>query len=171
MLSMEKAKVKAKSGGILKIELNGAGDYVAVSADDSMLFDNFISGYRRIADLADAVPAKLDEIEKKYEGREDFRSMVDKAAEMSGVNVQFSKDATEAIDGIFGDGTVRKYFHDIIEEIPDFLPDVDCIMDFFEQITPEMEKLFNRKIEERDKRSKERMAKYKPQNHGKASAK
>lgn len=168
---MEKAKIEVKSTGLLKIELNNKGDYIVVSADNPIFFDNFATGFKRITDLADEVPAKLDEIENKYSGKDDFNSKMDKTLEMSNVNVKFSKDAVDVIDGIFGEGTVNKYFRNIIEEIPDFLPDVDCILDFFEKITPEIEKLFDRKIEYQKKKSKERMAKYQPQDHRKPGSK
>lgn len=164
---MEKTKIEEKNTGLLKVELNSYGDYIMLTADNPLLFDNFAAGFKRIADLADEISAKLDEIEKRYVGKDDFTSTMDKTLEMSKVNVQFSKDAVSVVDGIFGEGTIKKYFRSIIEEIPDFLPDVDCILDFFDKITPEMEKLFNRKVEERKKKSKERMAKYQPQDHKK----
>ncbi len=77
----------------------------------------------------------------------------------------FSEEAVRVIDSIFGEDTVKKYFRSIYNEISDFLPDADCIIDFFEQITPPMEKLFNRKAETRELLSKTRMAKYQPQDH------
>ena len=168
---MEKTRIEENSTGLLKVELNSYGDYIVLTADNPLLFDNFTAGFKHISDLADEIPAKLDEIENRYFGKDDFNSAMDKSLEMSKVNVQFSKDAVSVIDSIFGDGTVKKYFRNIIEEIPDFLPDVDCILDFFDKITPEMEKLFNRKVEERKKRSKERMAKYQPQDHRKPVSK
>lgn len=168
---MEKEKIGLKSVSLTKIELNDSGDYITVSADSPAFFDGFAAGYKQIADLADSIPAKLDEIEKKYEGKEDFSSTMDKTLEMSGVNVDFSKGAAGIIDGIFGPDTVKKYFRDIYEEIPDFLPDADCIIDFFEQITPVIEKLFDRKIERQMAASKARMAKYQPQDHKKPQRK
>ena len=167
---MEKTRIEEKNIGLLKVELNSEGDYIAISADNPIFFDNYAAGFKHIADLADEIPAKLEEIEKRYVGKDDFNSMMDKTLEMSKVNVQFSKEAVSVIDGIFGEGTVKKYFRNIIEEIPDFLPDVDCIIDFFEKITPVIEKLFNRKIENQRKKSKERMAKYQPQDHRKTGA-
>lgn len=164
---MEKTKIEVKSTGLLKVELNSSGDYIVISSDNSVFFDNFTAGFKRIADLADEIPAKLDEIEKKYDGKDDFSSSMDKTLEMSKVNVQFSKDAVTIIDGIFGEGTVKKYFRNIMEEIPDFLPDMDCVLDFFEKITPEVEKLFGKKIEDQREKSKARMAKYQPQYHRK----
>lgn len=167
---METAKIE-KNTGLLKIELNSEGEYIVISADNSMLFDNFTAGVKNIADMADEIAEKLNEIQKRYEARADFESVMRKTSEVSKINVQFSKDAITVVDGIFGEGTVRKYFRETYEEIPDFLPDVDCILDFFEQITPEMEKLFNRKMEERREKSKERMAKYQPQDHRKPGSK
>lgn len=168
---MEKAKITGKNTGLLKIELNSAGDYIVVSADNPVFFDNFAAGFKHIADMADEIPAKLDEIEKKYREKDNFEATMDKALEISKINLQFSKDAVRIIDNIFGEGTIKKYFRDVMEEIPDFLPDVDCILDFFEKITPEIEKLFHRKIEERNKKSKARMAKYQPQDHEKPGGK
>lgn len=168
---MEKEKIRLKSVNLTKIELNDSGDYITVSADSPTFFDGFAAGYKKIADLADGVPAKLDKIEKKYEGKEDFSDIMEKTLEMSRVNVDFSKEATVIIDGIFGSDTVKKYFRNIYSEIPDFLPDTDCIIDFFEQITPVIEKLFDRKIEKQKAASKARMEKYQPQDHKKPQRK
>ena len=168
---MEKIRIDGKSTEMLKVELNGAGDYIVISADNPLFFDSFVSGCRHIFSLVDAIPAKMDEIEGKYKGKEDFASIMDKTAEMSAVNVGFSTEAAKTIDGIFGDGTTRKYFREIYEEIPDFLPDADCIMDFFDQITPVMEGIFKRKVERQQEESRARMAKYQPQDHKKARGK
>lgn len=168
---MEKEKIGLKSVSLTKIELNDSGDCIAVSADSPTFFDGFAAGYKKIADLADSIPGKLKEIEKRYEGKEDFSDTMDKALEMSAVNVDFSKEAAGIIDGIFGADTVKKYFREVYEEIPDFLPDADCIIEFFEQITPVIEKLFNRKVERQMAASKARMAKYQPQDHKKPQRK
>lgn len=162
---MENYKFKESEVSLAKIELNSQGDYVMVSTDDSTLFDRFSDGYKHIAELADSIPAKLEEIEKQYEGKEDFPSIMEKTVAMSRVNVGFSKEAVAVVDGILGEGTVKKHFRSIYEEIPDFLPDANCIIGFFEQITPVIEKLFNRKIERQQTASKARMAKYQPQDH------
>lgn len=166
---MEKIKLQKNDVSIIKIELNGSGDYIAVSADDSTLFDRFASGYKRISELADEVPKKLDEIEKKYAVAEDEKTKIDMTVEMSRVNVDFSNEAVNIVDAIFGAGTVKKYFRDVYEEIPEFLPGAECFVDFFSQISPTMESIFSKKIEERNKKSMERMAKYKPQTHKRSS--
>lgn len=88
-----------------------------------------------------------------------------KTSEMSDVNVQFSEEAIRVIDGIFGADTVKKYFCESYEQNSNFLPDSECVMEFFENISPVLEKVFNRKIELQRKASRERMAKYVPQDH------
>lgn len=168
---MENYGFKKTEVNIAKIELNSQGDYAAVSTDDSTLFDRFSAGYKHIAELADSIPGKLEEIEKQYEGREDFAGVMEKTVAMARVNVGFSEDAVAVVDGILGSGSVRKHFRDVYEEIPNFLPDADCFIAFLEQLTPIMEKLFDRKLERQEKASKARMAKYQPQDHKKPQRK
>lgn len=162
---MEKTRIEEKSVSLLKIELNKKGDYIVVSADDPTLFDRFSAGFKKIADMSDEMPRRIEEIEKKFDGKEDFSHLMEKTVQLSRENVRFSEEAIKVIDCIFGEDTVKKYFRHIYEEIPGFIPDSYCIMDFFEQVTPEMEKLFGKKIEKREKERKKRMEKYKPADH------
>ncbi len=164
---MEKYAFKKTKVSIAKIELNDQGDYAAVSTDDSTLFDRFAAGYKHIAELADSIPGKLEEIEKQYEGQEDFAGVMEKTVAMVRVNVGFSEEAVAVVDGILGSGSVRKHFRDVYEEIPNFLPDADCFISFLDQLTPIMEQLFGRKLERQEKASKARMAKYQPQDYKK----
>lgn len=170
---MENTKIKLSKSNIHlhKIELNDNGDYIAVSSDDDAIFDRFVTGYHHIVHAADEIPKKIEEIEKKYKGKEDFTASMDKAVQISKINIGFSEDAFKTVDGIFGEGTLKKYFIDVYKEIPDFLPSADCLLEFFENIIPVMENLFNRKVDDMRKRSKERMAKYKPQDHKKPGGK
>ena len=168
---MEKEKIESKSTNLIKVEVNNFGDYITISPDNPIFFDRFVAGYKKITDMAYAVPAKLEEITKRHEGKDDFSAIMDKAKEMSAANVEFSKEAVVIIDEIFGADTVKKYFRNVYEEIPDFLPDADCIIDFFEQMAPVIEKLFGQKIERQQADSKARMAKYKPQDHKKPQRK
>lgn len=168
---MEKTKLSKTNINLYKVELNDKGDYIALSSDDNAVFDRFVAGYQHIIQMADEVPKRIEEIEKKYEGKEDFESSVDKTVQLSKVNVGFSEDTARTIDGIFGEGTLKKYFREVYEEIPDFLAGIDCILEFFEKMIPVMEKLFNRKVEDMQKRSREKMAKYKPQDHKKPGGK
>ncbi len=71
------------------------------------------------------------------------------------------------MDSIFGEDMVKKVFRSTYNVIPNFLPPVNLITEFFEKVTPYMEKLFNRKLETQEKAGKARMAKYQPQDHKK----
>ncbi len=163
---MEKERIELKDNGIIKVELNKEGEYISVSPKDSELFDRFVKGAMHISDLSDKIAKKIPEIEKQYRGKEDFNSVMEKAAAMSKENVMFSQEAVRTIDSIFGEETMAKYFRNIYREIPSFLPDADCITDFFEQITPVMEKVFGRRVDQLNL-NKKRMAKYIPQDHKK----
>lgn len=164
---VEKSNIVENSISIHKIELNENGDYIAISGDNAETYDKFVAGYRQLMDEADAVAGRIKQIEKQYDGKKDMKSVMDKVAEISKANVEFSKLAVQTIDSIFGEGTVRKYFRDVYDEIPDFLPDAGCITDFFEKITPIMEKTFGRKFNKDEQARKQRMAKYQPQDYKK----
>ncbi|MBD5515358.1 MAG: hypothetical protein HDR06_12165 [Lachnospiraceae bacterium] len=165
---VEKSSIVESSISIHKIELNEEGDYIAISGDNAETYDKFVAGYGRIMDEADAVAGRIKQIEKQYEGKKDMQSVRDKVTEISKVNVEFSNLAVQTIDNMFGEGTVRKYFSDVYDEIPDFLPDAGCITDFFEKITPIMEKTFGRKFKKDELAREQRMGKYQPQDHKKS---
>lgn len=168
---MERVKIGSSSENIVVIELNEAVDTIAISADSPLLFDKFAAGCKSIYDMADSIQAKTKDIEKRYEGKEDLPSIMESALEISEINVNFSKDAVTIIDGIFGEGTVRKYFKEHYDNVPDFIPDAYCIIEFLEKITPVVENVFNRNIERRTQESKARMAKYQPLDHKKPQRK
>ncbi len=155
-----------------EITVNKQGDKIYISADDSALFDRFVNGFKNIMERAKKYDEDMMEIEKKYEGKEDIESDIEKTVEVSRVNMAFSEDGKRTIDSIFGDGITGKYFREIYEKIPDFTPGVNCFLDFFEEISPAMEQIFDREIDkrselerEREKARKARMEKYKPQDH------
>jgi len=118
-----------------------------------------------MVELSDGTAKKVEEVEKQYEGQAGFDADMEKVAAIAGINVEFSKEAVRTVDSIFGEDTVKKVFRDTYNHIPDFLPSVHLLTDFFEQVTSYMEKLFNRKLEAQEKASKARMAKYQPQDH------
>ncbi len=154
-----------------EIKINQHGDKIYISAGDSALFDRFVNCFDFIIKESKENESKIFEIENKHEGKDGVEDEIEMIVEMSRVNVGFSNKAVEQIDGIFGEGTVRKYFRDHYEKIPSFLPGVDCFMEFLEQISPVMEKIFERTVKNRELASKARMAKYQPQDHEKPQSK
>lgn len=166
---MGKYNLNLDGAEIDEITLNKHGDKIEVSADDASLFDKFANGFDEIIKMADGMPGKMEAVEKEFEGKED--SDIPKSVAVSRVRVEFCEKAIGIIDNIFGEGTAKKSFKDGYEAIPDFLPDEDMFIAFFEKMTPIMEDIFNRKMERQEKASKARMAKYQPQDHKKPKRK
>lgn len=160
---MAKYELKLDGAEVDEITLNKHGDKIQISADNASLFDKFANGYDKIMKMADKMPGKLEAAEKEFEGKED--SDIEKAVAMSRVRVDFCEKAIGIIDEIFGEGTAKKSFRDGYEAMPDFLPDEDLFIAFFEKMTHIMEDIFNSKMERQQKESKARMEKYQPQDH------
>lgn len=160
---MAKYNLNLDGAEVDEITLNKHGDKIQISADNASLFDKFANGYDKIVKMADEMPGKLETVEKEFEGKEG--SDISKAVSMSRVRVDFCEKAIGIIDEIFCEGTAKKSFRDGYEKMPDFLPDEDMFIEFFEKMTPIMEDIFNRKMKRQEKDSKARMAKYQPQDH------
>lgn len=142
--------------GLYKIELNDMGDYIEISTADTVIFDRFVETYRKIAGAAKDLPRRYKEIEKvrAIPGHEN------KTVKKIRANVRFYEESAEKIDLVFGHGTLKKYFREHYEKIPDFMPGTECLIDFFEEMAPVLENLFGRKVDERDKKAVKSMTQY-----------
>lgn len=147
---------KESNSGLYKIELNDMGDYIEISTADTVIFDRFVETYRQIVSAAKELPRRYREIEKVrvIPGHEN------KTVEKIRANVRFYEESAEKIDLVFGQGTLKKYFREHYEKIPDFMPRTEYFIDFFEQMVPVLEKLFGRKVDERDKKAVKSMSQY-----------
>ncbi|MBD5543741.1 MAG: hypothetical protein HDR01_05750 [Lachnospiraceae bacterium] len=144
-----------------EIILNQHGDKIEISADNARLFDRFANGYDEIIKLSEEMPGRLEAVEKETADKDD----ISKSVATSRVRVDFCEKGIGIIDSIFGEGTTKKVFRDDYEKDPDFLPDEDLFIAFFEKFAPIMEDIFDRKLKRQEKASKQRMAKYQPQDH------
>lgn len=169
-MGMDTIKARHDSN-LTKIDLNDMGEYVVISADDEAFFERFDAGYKHIIRRAEELKKELAEIDKKYEGKDDFWSKSDCTTEKIRMKKKFSEEIAQITDSIFGEETTRKLFRNVYEEIPDFVPSADCFITFFEQTAPEIGEIFGKTIETRNKASKARMAKYQPQDHKKPQRK
>lgn len=133
------------------------GEKITVSGNDISIIERFEAAGEELEALA-------DDMEKK---ETEEKTAKEKIAERR----EFSEKASEIMDGVFGEGTTRKYFGDVYEAIPDFCPDVECFMDFWDSLIPVIERLSDHKIKLEKLASKARMDKYMPQDHKKPSAK
>lgn len=147
---------KESNSGLYKIELNDMGDYIEISTADTGIFDRFAETYRQIVSAAKELPRRYREIEKVrvIPGHEN------KTVEKIVANVRFYEESAEKIDLVFGQGTLKKYFREHYEKIPDFMPGTEYFIDFFEQMAPVLEKLFGRKVDQRDKKAVKAMSQY-----------
>lgn len=166
---MGKYNLNLDGAEIEEITLNEHGDTLKISAEDATIFDRCANGYDKIVKMADEMPGKLDAVEREFEGKEDPDSP--KVVAVSRVRVEFCEKAIGIIDEIFGEGTTKKTFRDEYEAIPDFLPDEDMFIRFFDKMIPIMEDIFKRKMERQKKNSRERMKKYQPLDHKKTQRK
>lgn len=133
------------------------GEKITVSGNDISIIERFEAAGEELEALADDMERR--ETEEK--------TAKEKIAERR----EFSEKAAEIMDGVFGEGTTRKYFGDVYEAIPDFCPDVECFMDFWDSLIPVIERLSDHKVKLEKLASKARIDKYKPQDHKKPSAK
>ena len=148
-----------------EVTINTHGDKIFISPDDSSMMRNFVDCFQNIIKMSDECDKKADEIKKRYEGKEEMEDDIAMMSEICTLHVDFSNDSIKQIDGIFGDGTIRTYFRDHYEKIPNFLPGMACFMDFFSQMNPVMEYIFGKTASNIEQLSKARMEKYQPQDH------
>lgn len=131
------------------------GDYITVSGNDISIIERFLSAGEELEALANEMEkSNADADEKDYKKAIEDRK-------------HFSEKAAQIMDDVFGEGTTRKFFGDVYEVIPDFQPDLECFMDFWDSLIPVIERLSEHKIKLEKLASKQRMAKYVPQDHKK----
>jgi hypothetical protein len=167
MAEIEEMKIENGKNDEMKVENRvwltkvtfSNGDFIVVSGNDISIFDRF-----RVA--GDELTALAEEMEKKESesGEMDYKKEIEERK-------YFSEKATAIMDGVFGEGTTRKFFGDVYAVIPNFQPDLECFMDFWDSLIPVIERLSEHKIKLEKLASKQRMAKYQPQDHKRKGAK
>lgn len=138
---------------LTKVYVGGGDDFIVVSGNDISIIDRFLAAGEELEALADDLDKKGSEI-----GENDYKKEME-------VRREFSEKAAEIMDGVFGEGTTRKFFGDVYEVIPNFQPDLECFFDFWDKLIPVIERLSEHKIKLEKLASKQRMAKYQPGDH------
>lgn len=133
------------------------GEKITVSGNDISIIERFEVAREELEALA-------DDLEKKESEGKSAKEKIEQRRE-------FSEKAAEIMDNVFGKGTTRKYFGDIYESIPDFCPDVECFMDYWNSLIPVIERLSDHKVNLEKLASRRRMGKYQPQDHKKPGSK
>lgn len=138
---------------LTKVFVGGGDDFIVISGNDISIFDRFRAA-------GDELTALAEEMEKKESesGDMDYKKEIEERK-------RFSEKAAFIMDGVFGEGTTRKFFGDVYAAIPNFQPDLECFLDFWDKLIPVIERLSEHKIRLEKLASKQRMAKYVPQDH------
>lgn len=138
---------------LTKVYVGGGDDFIVVSGNDISIIDRFIDAGNNLEALAAEMEKKEAKTDEKNYGKQiDERKY-------------FSEQATKIMDGVFGEGTTRKFFGDVYAVIPNFQPDLECFLDFWDSLIPVIERLSEHKVKLEKLASKQRMAKYQPQDH------
>lgn len=133
------AGIRVKTGA-KRIEVNDNGDYIILDFSDNSFPDRFFAMVDRVQKRANAAVPEAEKVEAEHEkGSEGYQRAV--AALWRKVH----EDIAEEVDGLFGSGTCKKVFGDIV-------PGIELYDDFFTQLGPY--------FEEAGKERAQRMCKY-----------
>lgn len=144
---------------LIKVYIGGGDDFIVLSGNDISIIDRFLVAGEKL----EALGKELDKKESET-GENDYKKEME-------MHREFSEKATEIMDNVFGEGATRKFFGDVYAAIPNFQPDAECFMDFWDSLIPVIERLADHKIKLEKLASKQRMAKYQPQDHKKPQSK
>lgn len=140
---------------LIKVYIGSGDDFIMVSGNDFSIISRFMAA-------GDELEAMVGEMEKEEaESREtDHKKEIEDRR-------NFSEKAAEIMDGVFGEGITKKFFGDVYAEIPNFEPDIECFIDFWNSLIPVIERLSEHKVKLQKLASQKRMSKYKPQDYKK----
>lgn len=120
--------------GLKKIEVNDAGECIEFSVISNDFFRAFFDMLQWFeAQESRKEMKELEESTEKVVSDDEKTINYNAANNVLDIREKISREACEKIDGIFGAETSRKVFGGII-------PDMYMVADFFEQITPLIEK-------------------------------
>lgn len=149
---------------LTKVYVGGGNDFIVVSGNDISIVERFIDAGNKIESLAADMDEKISNLESTKENYLEVSKSVE-------IRKEFSQKAEEIMDGVFGKGSTKKFFADAYEVIPDFLPDVECFIDYFNSLLPVVERLSEHKVKLEKIASRKRMDKYKPKDFKKPGSK
>lgn len=120
--------------GLKRIEVNDAGEYIEFSVVDNRFFRSFFDLLQWFDKQENRKEIKeMEQQNDKVVSDDGNKINYDIANSIIDTREKISKEACEKIDNIFGTEASRKIFVNVV-------PDMYMIADFFEQITPLVEK-------------------------------
>lgn len=128
---------------VKRIEVNDKGEILELDFDDLNLPYNYYAMIKQFE--TDRVKFTKD-LAEKLKGKSDAESVDEMIAAERELNIYMR----DAVDKVFGEGTCRKVYGDI-------LPSVEMHMQFFDALTPYFEEEAKRRQEKMNKYSARRM--------------
>lgn len=133
------------NSGIKKIGIeNENGTIVAkliINSCDDRLYDKFISLMENLKEIQESSNKKIESLGLNSVdsiNTEDMRKLLE-------VNREAIEGLIEETEKMFGSGLIRKMYADNYELNPDFLPGLEMLFEFYEQILPIVEEIFRNK--------------------------
>lgn len=134
------------NSGAKKIEVNDNGDFIVLNFADHEFPNRFFSMLDRVEALAEEAAPKEAAIREAHES-----GSLDFARSMTALDCEVHRRIMTEVDALFGEGTCRKVFGEIV-------PGIELFDDFFQQLMPYFQKFAKERAE--------RMKKYSPSRTG-----
>lgn len=180
MANIEEMKIESENSKIEEIRIDnrvtltkvffGKGDeFIVVSGNDASVYLKFVNARKQFLALADELEDEEIKIKEKYKKDEEVSE--EDEEKLLILYRELSEKSEKIMDGVFGEGTTRKFWGDVYEAIPDFIPKVEAWMDYFDSLIPVAERLSDHSERLEKLSSMKRMSKYQPQDHKRKGAK
>lgn len=144
---------------------NDNDNFIVISGNDASIYLKFVNARKKFMLLADDLDSRELEIREKYKGKDEAEIADEDIEKILGFYKDFFDASEKIMDGVFGEGTTRKFWKDVFDVIPDYVPTQEAWMDYFDALIPVAEKLSDHTERLEKLSSMKRMAKYQPQDH------
>lgn len=156
---------------LTKVYFGSSDNFVVISGNDASIYMKFVKARRKFLELADELDNKELEIREKYKGKADYEISDEDEEKILELYKNLYEESKSIMDDVFGKGTTEKFWSDVFEVIPDFIPKVEAWMDYFDALIPVVERMSDHSERLEKLSSMKRMAKYQPQDHKRKGAK
>jgi len=121
--------------GIKRIEVNDNGEYIEIPISDTSFFERFGALIKHFEKKQLEIEQQGKKLSEKHKGKPDDDA--DMIVDTIDLYSNLCKDVCAELDNLFGEGCCQKVFVGIKT------PSVELIGDFFEKITPLLQKYAN----------------------------
>lgn len=141
------AGIRVRTGD-LRVEVNDRGECITLPFSDQSFPNRVFAMTERLQTRAEEARAEEAALRAAYPGEADELPYL---KETAALNEKLHRALMAEVDGVFGEGTCRKVFGDIV-------PEIGLFEDFFRQLTPFFEQYGRERAE--------KLAKYSPARTG-----